>query len=115
MRVLAAVGRLRALGATLVMVLALAMGPAVEAAKHGPAALVAEAEHSAFHAGHGHLHDLAAGYHESGDHDHIATVLLAAAGAEFHPVPARTSRPEGVAADGMIRDGPRRPPRLTAV
>jgi hypothetical protein len=39
--------------------------------------------------------------------------LLASPAAEVPPPPARTLRPDSVAAVGTIRDGPRRPPRLT--
>jgi hypothetical protein len=94
--------------------LSLALAPAVEAVKHGPGAMAAEADHRAYHAEHGHVHDIAgADHHESGDHDHGGAALLASPEAEAPPPPARTLRPGSLGADGTIREGPRRPPRRT--
>jgi hypothetical protein len=105
---------IRALCVCLIMALSLAVAPAVEALKHGPGAMAAEADHRAYHAEHGHVHDIAGSdHHDSSDHDHVGAALLAAPGAEVPPPPARTLRPASSAADGTIRDGPRRPPRLT--
>jgi len=76
----------------------------------------AEADHRAFHAEHGHSHDIAGSdHHDSSDHDHVGAALLASPGAEVPPPPLRTLRPGSLAADGTIRDGPRRPPRLTLI
>jgi hypothetical protein len=64
----------------------------------------------------GHAHDIAgADHHDSGDHDHVSAALLAASGTAVQPPPERTLRPETRASDGTIRDGPRRPPRLTVI
>ncbi|MEF3047201.1 hypothetical protein [Pseudotabrizicola sp. L79] len=96
------------------MALSLAVAPAVEAVKHGPGAMAAEADHRAYHAEHGHVHDIAGSdHHDSSDHDHVGAALLAAPRAEVPPPPARMLRPASFAADGTTRDGPRRPPRLT--
>ena len=111
-RRLAGWGRLWTLCAAIVMALSLAAAPAIEAVKHGPGAMVAEADHRAYHAEHGHSHDMPSGHHDSGDHDHVSAAVLASPGAAFHAPPTRTLRPEGMVADGTIRDGPRRPPRL---
>ena len=106
--------RIWALCACLIMALSLAAAPAVEAVKHGPGAMAAEADHRAFHAEHGHSHDMPSGHHDSSDHDHVSAALLRLPGAA---IPCRhRSGPCGqtaLAADGTIRDGPRRPPRLT--
>jgi hypothetical protein len=107
---------IRALLATLCIALSLALAPAAVAVKHGPGAMFAEADHRAYHAEHGHSHDIAgADHHDSGDHDHVGAALLLVTPPAFHPPPERTRRPEPHAADGMIRDGPRRPPRLTLI
>lgn len=109
----AAWARIRALCACLIVAVSLAVAPAIEAVKHGPGAMVAEADHRAFHAEHGHSHEMPQGHHDSTDHDHVSVALLDAPGLEIHPAPQRTLRPETLAADDTIRDGPRRPPRLT--
>jgi len=108
-------GRLWSLCAAIVMALSLAAAPAMEAVKHGPGAMVAEADHRAFHAEHGHSHDMPSGHHDSGDHDHVSAAVLAAPGNEVHTSPERTLRPDAMAAAGTIREGPRRPPRLTMI
>lgn len=48
----------------------------------------------------------------STDHDHVSVVLLNDPGMDANPDPQRTLRRDIIAADGTIRDGPRRPPRL---
>jgi hypothetical protein len=53
------------------------------------------------------------GHHDSTDHDHVSAALLDAPCVDAHPAPLRALRPESLTADGTIRDGPRRPPRLT--
>lgn len=107
---------IRTLWAALCLALSLAFAPAIEAVKHGPGALAAEADHRAYHAGHGHLHDIAgADHHDSSDHDHVGAALFASQGADVPLPPERTLRPEPLSADGTIRDGPRRPPRLTLI
>ena len=105
--------RLRALCACLIMALSLASAPAILAVKHGPGALAAEADHRAYHAEHGHTHDMPHGHHDSTDHDHFGAAVLAEPGTALHPPPDRTRRPDAIATSGTIRDGPRRPPRLT--
>jgi hypothetical protein len=104
--------RIRVLWAALCLVLSLAIAPALQAAKHGPGAMAAEADHRAFHAEHGQLHGIAGSdHHDSTDHDHVSVVLLASPGAEIPPPPERTRHPGALSAAGTIGDGPRRPPR----
>ncbi|NBE08306.1 hypothetical protein [Paragemmobacter ruber] len=98
------------------MALALVLAPAIDAVKHGPGALAAEADHRAAHAAHGHAHDLAGSHHhDSSDHDHVAAALLGPQETDVPSPPARMLRPAALAADGMIRDVRRRPPRLTVI
>ena len=114
MQAMAAVwARIRAHCACLIVALLLAVAPAIEAVKHGPGTMAAEADHRAFHAEHGHSHEMPHGHHDSTDHDHVGAALLDSHGQEVHPAPQRTLRPDILVADGTIRDGPRRPPRLT--
>lgn len=108
-------GRLLSLCAAMGMALSLAAAPAIEAVKHGPAAHAAEADHRAFHAENGHSHDMPSGHHDSSDHDHVSAAVLSAPGADVHIAPARSLRPDTMAAVGTIREGPRRPPRLTMI
>lgn len=105
--------RIRAFCACLIVVLPLAFAPTIEALKHGPGAMVAEADHRAFHAEQGIGHEIPHGHHDSTDHDHVATALLDSPGRAIQPAPERSQRPESLVEDGTIRDGPRRPPRLT--
>ena len=105
-----------ALLATFWLALSLAVAPAVLAVKHGPGALAAEADHRTFHDKNGQSHAIAApDHHDSSDHDHVGAALLASPGEDIPPPPARTLRPASLAAKSMIRDGPRRPPRLTLI
>lgn len=106
-------GRLRLLIAALVLALPLAASPAIEAVKHGPGAVAAEADHPALHPEHGHSQDMPSAHHDAGDHDHVSMAVLAPPVAEFHAPPENTLRSKAMLADGTIRDGPRRPPRST--
>lgn len=107
---------IRALWAALCLALSLALAPAVDGGKHGPGAMAAEADHRAYHAEHGHAHDIAGSdHHDSSDHDHVGAALLASPAADIPPPPERILRPDPLVASGTIRDGPRRPPRLTLI
>jgi len=105
---------IRALCVTLVLALSLTVSPAIEAAKHGPGTLVAEAAHMAHHAGPGHDHAHSAAKHDSADHDHVTTAILPHPAPEVFPAPARHLPPGAIHADDRTREGPRRPPRLVA-
>ncbi len=91
----------------LMLGLALAIAPALEAVHHGPDLTVAET-HPHSPDGHDHADD----HHDSGDHDHVSVVVLAGDGAEVHPRPSRRVLAGPVRADESPPDNPRRPPRL---
>jgi hypothetical protein len=107
--------RIRTLWAILCLGLALTIAPAAEAVKHGPGAMVAEAEHLAYHAERGDGHEMPLHHHDYGDHDHVSVVILVAPPAVLPPMPDRTLRPAAMAADSVTRDGPKRPPRPTVI
>lgn len=97
----------------LALILALAAAPAIEAADHGPAALVVEAGHHAHGPGHDHNHTSVP--HDSGDHDHVSVALLIGEGAASTPEPGRVVQASPGLGTGTPPDGPRRPPRLTMI
>jgi hypothetical protein len=108
--------RLGALLAALCLALSLAVAPALETVKHGPGAMAAEADHRAYHVEHGHSHNIAGSdHHDSSDHDHVSVALLVVPAADIPPPPERILRPDPLVASDTIRDGPRRPPRLTLI
>jgi hypothetical protein len=90
----------------------LCAAPVIEAVKHGPGALAAEADHRVVHLEQGHSHDIPSGHHDSDDHDHVSVALVGPISSDLHAPPTRSLRPCWMAADGTIREGPRRPPRL---
>lgn len=94
--------------------LALAVAPLLSSVTHGPGQIAMQADHAALHAEQGgdwHVtdHD----QHDAADHDHSPTVILPA-GQDLQPHVKTGNRTAQVypLAD-TIRDGPRRPPRLT--
>lgn len=93
----------------LVLLLALALAPAVEAAHHGPGTLVAEADHHTHEAGADHHHPEA--HHDSTDHDHVSVALLTSHGVEVYSNPGRDDPSGSLVAVSSPPDGPRRPPR----
>ena len=112
----AAWARIRALGVCLIVTLSLAIAPALVTTKHGPDVIAVVTDRHADYAEHGHAHRMAGSHqHESGDHDHVGVVPLGSTGAEISLRPERTFRPEWLFAHGTIREGPRRPPRLTLI
>ena len=109
-RRLAGWGRLWTLFAAIVMALSLAAAPAIEAVKHGPGAMVAEADHRAYHSEHGHSHDMPSGHHDSGDHDHVSAAVLASPGPRSMPhrrAPFDRKAWSQMARSGRARDGRR--------
>lgn len=107
--------RFRALCAFLVVALSLAMAPALEAVKHGPASIAAEADHRAWLAEQGPSHGMPQGHHDSSDHEHVTAAPLDAPDVSFAVTPERPLRPDTFAAVSTTREGPRRPPRLTVI
>jgi ABC-type Zn2+ transport system substrate-binding protein/surface adhesin len=98
--------------ALVALFVALTLTPAVEAVKHGPGVLAAEADHRAFHAENGDPHEHAGdGHHDAADHDHTVAIILAEPGLTDYPLPHRVLTPEATSAASAIREGPRRPPR----
>lgn len=102
-------GRMGALCAALILAVSLAAAPAVEAVTQGPGALASQADDV-----HGHGHETPGGQIDAADHDHSGAAFPANTGHMIHAPPARRLQPDARAAEGTIRDGPRRPPRLTA-
>jgi hypothetical protein len=111
----AAWARIRTLCVCLIMALSLSLAPSIESFKHGPGAMVAEAEHRSLHAEHGHGHEMPSGHHDVTDHDHVGAALLGPQTMFVHPALHRALRSETSTVDGTTRDGPRRPPRLTMI
>ncbi len=60
----------------------------------------------------GHLHPITLGHLDACDNDRSGIVLLAAKGAKPVLLAESVLQPDFLAAEGTIRDGPRRPPRL---
>ena len=106
----------RSLWVTLLLVAALACAPVIEAIKHGPGVMAAEADHRALPATHGHGHDIGRLHRpEFGDHDHVTVALPTDTGTEFLAKSPQTWTILASDTNGTIRDGPRRPPRLTLI
>lgn len=100
--------------AALMLLLALAVVPVFSALTHGPGQIGMKDDHAAWHADHGeHWHATDHGYPDATDHDHSTTVILPAGG-DLHPPPQANGWSAKVhQRSGIIRDGPRRPPRPT--
>lgn len=98
--------------AALVLLLVFVLAPVVSALTHGPGQAAMESDHAAWHAEQGeHWQAKDHGHHDSADHDHSPTVILAAAGDLEPPAPQLLWTITSQQASGIIRDGPRRPPR----
>jgi hypothetical protein len=98
------------------LALLLCAAPVIESVKHGPAIVVAEAEHAAFHVLHDHSkgHGVA-DHHNSGDHEHVVTDLILVDMSAAIPPLHSYQRPACLAADGTLTQGLRRPPRAQLV
>lgn len=97
----------------LALIAALALAPAVSHLTHGPGQIAIEADHAAWHAEQGdHWHATDHSHHDAADHDHSPTVILTVASDIDPPVPSTLWTITQQQASGIIRDGPRRPPRL---
>ena len=101
--------------AGLMLVLSLGSAPVLDASTHGPGTLVAEADHAAFHAAQGETPQAGSHqHHDSTDHDHAMSVILASQGTEALDMGMAAEFGDLPVLSGAIRDGPRRPPRVTA-
>ena len=92
--------------AACVLFLALAMATPFSPLTHGPGQLAMEADHAMWHA------EQSEHWHAT-DHDHSQTVILPAVGDLQPPLRTEIWTAQGNPLSGTIRDGPRRPPRLT--
>ena len=100
--------------AALVLFIALFVSPVFLALTHGPGQLALEADPTAWHAEQGeHWHATDHDHHDGADHDHSPTVLLPAGGDLQPRKAAENWAAQARPASGSIRDGPRRPPRLS--
>lgn len=109
------IGRLTIL-AGLVLCLSLWLAPLTAALTHGPGQSGIKADHALWHAEQGHTHESAhhgdPTQHNAADHDHVPTVILPAASPLLPPLWREVWSARSIAPGGIIRDGPRRPPRL---
>lgn len=97
----------------LALTAALAVAPAASSLTHGPGQIAIEADHAAWHSEQGedwHANDHS--HHDAADHDHSPTVILTVASDIEPPAPRVLWTITQQQASGIIRDGPRRPPRL---
>jgi len=98
--------------AVLILLLSLGSAPVMDALTHGPGTLAAEADHAAWHAEKGDVWQADSHqHHDSTDHDHAWSVILAAQDAEIFDMRAAAAFDDLPVLSGVIRDGPRRPPR----
>lgn len=92
--------------------LALALVPILQAVTHGPAAFLAEADHAAYHAELGDLWQLDDDTHHNAiDHDHSTSVILPAADDTAPPPGQKVRSLRHVNLAGIAGTGLRRPPR----
>ena len=98
--------------AACLLLLSLCTAPVTDAVTHGPGALVAEADHAAWHAERGETsHAENHPHHDATDHDHSSSVILSSTDGQLfdlRSVVELTSVPAPLPA---VDDGPRRPPR----
>lgn len=102
--------------AVLALIVALCIVPVAMALTHGPGQWAAGAKAATAH-DHGPGHDDAHPAHDHGpqdmaDHDHTTSVILTEATAVAAPPQADLWAAQSSPSGGLIRDGPRRPPRF---
>lgn len=94
--------------------LALALVPILQAVTHGPAAFLAEADHAAYHAELGDLWQVNDDtHHDAIDHDHSTSVILPAADDPAPPLGQYVRSLRHVSLGSIARNSLRRPPRGT--
>ena len=91
--------------------LMLAFAPFAVSATHGPGAVVESLQTAAADAVHGHLHSADAAAHDATDHEHLVTGLLLGGDGSFFAISDAVTLGKSHMANGLPRDGPRRPPR----
>ncbi|NPD15138.1 hypothetical protein HOY34_07975 [Xinfangfangia sp. D13-10-4-6] len=95
-----------------VMLLALSLGPFVNALTHGPGVIVAEAEHLAWHAERngdgteGNHH-----HHDASDHDHVTPAIMLGESSISIPAEDRIETQERNLGISVTSEALRRPPR----
>lgn len=87
------------------LLFALAISPAYDAVKHGPAAYLSELERVAHHATKDHSH------HNMDDHDHTVVVILPAGLAQSVQFAGDVDLPAPDQVSDALTQLPRRPPR----
>ncbi len=98
--------------AVVLVFLALALVPVMHAVTHGPAAILADADHAAYHAEHGdHWQADGDGHHDAIDHDHSTSVILPGQDDTDLPPDQKVRSLRHVSLAGVAEDGLRRPPR----
>jgi ABC-type nickel/cobalt efflux system permease component RcnA len=98
--------------AAYVLCLALALMPLFSALTHGPGQVAMQDDHMAWHAEQGEQwHATGHDHHGTADHDHSTTVILPAGGNLHAPPQTDIWAAQANQLSGIIRDGPRRPPR----
>jgi hypothetical protein len=97
---------------TALVFLTLALVPIMQSVTHGPAAILAEADHAAYHAEQGDLWQMDDHtHHDAIDHDHSTSVILPAADDPAPPLGQNVRSLRHVSLAGIAGNGLRRPPR----
>jgi hypothetical protein len=97
---------------TVLVFLTLALVPMLQAVTHGPAAVLAEADHAAYHAELGDLWQVDDDtHHDAIDHDHSTNVILPAADDPAPPPGQNLRSLRHFSLAGIAGNGLRRPPR----
>jgi hypothetical protein len=98
--------------------LALVLAPLALAGTHGPAAVVEAGVSAALDPDHGHAHDwdqLDAPHHDASDHDHSVALILSGSGTGQLMVIEEAGADAQFVWMPQRPEGPRRPPRESAV
>ena len=91
--------------------LMLALAPFALFESHGPGAVVEAMQTAVGDTVHGHSHSADAAAHDATDHEHLVTGLLIGGDGSFYAISDAVTFGKSHMANGLPRDGPRRPPR----
>ena len=91
--------------------LMLALAPFALSASHGPGAVVEAMQTAVGDTVHGHSHESDPAAHDATDHEHLVTGLLLGGDGSFFAISDAVTLGKSHMANGLPRDGPRRPPR----